>query len=65
MLEIQLKVFIYSWINGQHLRSLPNNELNHICGDYWKKSGLLQESEGPFINVSTEIKTNKLISAAK
>ena len=52
ILKIDLCILIYSWINGQHLRNLPSNELNHICGEFWKKVDILTESEGPFIEVS-------------
>lgn len=39
-------------MNGQHLRALPFEELSKIIGERWKSTGLLTESEGPFIDVS-------------
>ncbi|KAH8497721.1 hypothetical protein H0E87_016850 [Populus deltoides] len=37
------------WMNGQHLRALPSDKLNKLVGERWKSSGILVESEGPFI----------------
>lgn len=37
------------WMNGQHLRALPSDKLNKLVGERWKSSGILAESEGPFI----------------
>ncbi|KAK9004571.1 hypothetical protein V6N11_042036 [Hibiscus sabdariffa] len=36
------------WMNGQHLRALPSEELSKLIGERWKSTGLLTESEGPF-----------------
>ncbi|CAL9768169.1 unnamed protein product [Musa acuminata subsp. burmannicoides] len=43
------------WMNGQHLRSLPPEELLKIFGDRWKCTGVLLESEGIFIKDATEL----------
>ncbi|GLJ16385.1 hypothetical protein SUGI_0277860 [Cryptomeria japonica] len=43
------------WMNGQHLRSLPSDELAKLLGEHWKKSGILSESEGSFIHEATEL----------
>ncbi|URE38992.1 glutamyl-tRNA synthetase [Musa troglodytarum] len=37
------------WMNGQHLRALPPEELLKIFGDRWKCTSVLLESEGIFI----------------
>ncbi|CAL5321527.1 unnamed protein product [Camellia sinensis] len=37
------------WMNGQHLRSLPSEELTKLIGEHWKRTGILTESEGLFI----------------
>ena len=39
-------------MNGQHLRALPFEELTKLIGERWKSTGLLTESEGPFVDVS-------------
>lgn len=39
-------------MNGQHLRALPAEELTKLIGERWKSTGLLTESEGPFVDVS-------------
>lgn len=43
------------WINGQHLRSMPNDELTRMIGDYWKQAGLVAESEGLFVKEAVEL----------
>ncbi|OAY85606.1 Glutamate--tRNA ligase, chloroplastic/mitochondrial [Ananas comosus] len=43
------------WMNGQHLRSLPLDELIEIFGDQWKRTGILVESEGTFVKDATEL----------
>ncbi|RWV94913.1 hypothetical protein GW17_00042510 [Ensete ventricosum] len=42
------------WMNGQHLRALPPEELLKIFGDRWKCTGILLESEGIFIKVNLD-----------
>lgn len=37
------------WMNGQHLRSLPLEELVKIIGSCWKETGILTQSRGSFI----------------
>ncbi|KAG9149892.1 hypothetical protein Leryth_020255 [Lithospermum erythrorhizon] len=39
------------WMNGQHLRSLPQEELNKLLGGCWQNAGLLKESDGLFVEV--------------
>ncbi|KAL9244914.1 hypothetical protein vseg_018628 [Gypsophila vaccaria] len=37
------------WMNGHYLRALPSSELTKIIGDRWKSSGILNISEGQFV----------------
>ncbi|GAB2225039.1 hypothetical protein Drorol1_Dr00005821 [Drosera rotundifolia] len=37
------------WMNGRYLQSLPPNELTRLIGDHWKRSGILNESDGQFV----------------
>lgn len=39
------------WMNGHYLRGLPSNELIKVVGERWKSTGILNESEGHFIEV--------------
>lgn len=39
------------WMNGQHLRALPFEKLTKLIGERWKSTGILTESEGPFVDV--------------
>uniref|UniRef100_A0A0C9RI24 glutamate--tRNA ligase n=1 Tax=Wollemia nobilis TaxID=56998 RepID=A0A0C9RI24_9CONI len=43
------------WMNGQHLRALPVDELAKILGERWKSAGMLSESEGSFVHEATEL----------
>ncbi|KAJ0976147.1 hypothetical protein J5N97_018112 [Dioscorea zingiberensis] len=43
------------WMNGQHLRALPSEELCKILGDRWKTGGILLESEGMFVKEAAEL----------
>ncbi|MFX6572309.1 hypothetical protein ABTG52_04840, partial [Acinetobacter baumannii] len=43
------------WMNGQHLRSLPSEQLNKLVGDRWKSTGILTESEGPFVEEAVQL----------
>ncbi|VFQ99090.1 unnamed protein product [Cuscuta campestris] len=45
----------FRWMNGQHLRSLPLEELVKIIGSRWKDTGILTESEGTFIQEAVVI----------
>ncbi|XP_044509706.1 glutamate--tRNA ligase, chloroplastic/mitochondrial [Mangifera indica] len=38
------------WMNGQHLRALPSEELTKLIGERWKSTGILNESAGPFVD---------------
>lgn len=41
----------FRWMNGQHLRSLPSEELNQIIGERWKDADIVTESQGVFVQV--------------
>ncbi|KAH7654915.1 Glutamate-tRNA ligase bacterial/mitochondrial protein [Dioscorea alata] len=43
------------WMNGQHLRALPSEELVKILGERWKTAGILLESGGMFVKEATEL----------
>ncbi|KAF8405600.1 hypothetical protein HHK36_010507 [Tetracentron sinense] len=43
------------WMNGQHLRALPSEELTKLIGERWKSTGILTESEGLFIKEAAEL----------
>ena len=38
-----------SWMNGQHLRALPDAELAPQLAQVWQESGLLQKTDSPFV----------------
>nr|GEW49653.1 glutamate--tRNA ligase, chloroplastic/mitochondrial [Tanacetum cinerariifolium] len=37
------------WMNGQHLKALPTEELIKTIGEQWRSAGILIESEGLFV----------------
>lgn len=39
-------------MNGHYLRSLPSEELTKAVGEHWKSAGILNESQGDFVEVS-------------
>ncbi|KAK4437543.1 Glutamate--tRNA ligase, chloroplastic/mitochondrial [Sesamum alatum] len=43
------------WMNGQHLRSLPSEELTKLIGERWKSTGMVTESEGSFIEEAVQL----------
>ncbi|KAI5064195.1 hypothetical protein GOP47_0020865 [Adiantum capillus-veneris] len=43
------------WINGQHLRSLPEKALTQMCGEFWEKASLLTVHEGPFVEDAVRV----------
>ncbi|XP_057501385.1 glutamate--tRNA ligase, chloroplastic/mitochondrial-like isoform X1 [Actinidia eriantha] len=43
------------WMNGQHLRSLPSEELIKLIGQHWKSTGILTNSEGQFIEEAVHL----------
>ncbi|XLT13682.1 hypothetical protein HN51_059372, partial [Arachis hypogaea] len=40
----------YRWMNGQHLRARPSQEVTQFIGDRWKASDLFIVSAGPFVD---------------
>ncbi|XP_058743399.1 glutamate--tRNA ligase, chloroplastic/mitochondrial [Vicia villosa] len=43
------------WMNGQHLRARPSEDLNKLIAERWKTSGMLTISEGPFVDESIQL----------
>ncbi|KAL3655617.1 Glutamate--tRNA ligase, chloroplastic/mitochondrial [Castilleja foliolosa] len=43
------------WMNGQHLRSLPSEELIKLIGERWKITGILTESSGSFVEEAVQL----------
>ncbi|KAK7286931.1 hypothetical protein RJT34_22297 [Clitoria ternatea] len=43
------------WMNGQHLRARPSEELTKLIGEHWKTSGILIVSSGPFIDEAVQL----------
>ncbi|EXB40441.1 Glutamate--tRNA ligase [Morus notabilis] len=43
------------WMNGEHLRVIPSEELTKLIGERWKSTGILTESEGPFIEEAVQL----------
>ncbi|KAK4479667.1 hypothetical protein RD792_015196 [Penstemon davidsonii] len=43
------------WMNGQHLRSLPSDNLTKLIGERWKSIGMLMESSGPFVEEAVQL----------
>ncbi|CAN6236929.1 unnamed protein product [Urochloa humidicola] len=43
------------WMNGQHLRSIPPDELIKAFEDQWKHTGILQESDSGFAKEAAEL----------
>ncbi|KAK1307334.1 hypothetical protein QJS10_CPA10g00048 [Acorus calamus] len=37
------------WMNGQHLKAIPQDQLTKVLGEHWKSNGILTESEGMFV----------------
>ncbi|WVZ17582.1 hypothetical protein V8G54_010564 [Vigna mungo] len=43
------------WMNGQHLRGRPLEELTKLIGEYWKTFGIVTVSAGPFIDETVQL----------
>ncbi|XP_004510174.1 glutamate--tRNA ligase, chloroplastic/mitochondrial [Cicer arietinum] len=43
------------WMNGQHLRARPSEELTKLIAERWKTSNLLTVSAGPFVEESIQL----------
>lgn len=48
------------WMNGQHLRNLPDAELESMLGQLWVASGLLSNASSPFVSAAVKIVRNSL-----
>jgi glutamyl-tRNA synthetase len=49
-----------SWMNGQHLRALPEAEMQAMVGERWVASGLLARAESPFAAAALAIVQSSL-----
>lgn len=47
-------LYLSRWMNGQHLRSFPHDEIIKAFEDRWKNTGILQESESGFAKVKSQ-----------
>ncbi|KAJ7968962.1 Glutamate--tRNA ligase [Quillaja saponaria] len=43
------------WMNGQHLRALPSEELTNLIGNRWKSTGTLKVSAGAFVEEAVQL----------
>ncbi|XP_068647534.1 glutamate--tRNA ligase, chloroplastic/mitochondrial [Aristolochia californica] len=43
------------WMNGQHLRAIPSDQLVQMLGEHWKNAGILTESDGMFVKDAAEL----------
>ncbi|KAB2603637.1 glutamate--tRNA ligase [Pyrus ussuriensis x Pyrus communis] len=43
------------WMNGQHLRAPPSEQLTKLIGEQWKSTGILAEAEGSFIEEAVQL----------
>ncbi|WCJ32856.1 Glutamate--tRNA ligase [Euphorbia peplus] len=43
------------WMNGQHLRALPSEKFAKLIGERWKNTGILVDSEGPFVEEAIDL----------
>ena len=48
-------LYFSRWMNVQHLRSFPTDELIKAFEEWWKDIGILQESESGFAKVKTVV----------
>lgn len=44
-----------SWVNGQHLRSLPEQHLLPLVASTWQESGLLAKPDSPFVRAALHV----------
>ncbi|EIE26633.1 non-discriminatory gln-glu-trna synthetase [Coccomyxa subellipsoidea C-169] len=49
-----------SWMNGQYLRALPDEEVISIASSLWTESGLLAKSDSAFVHRAVSILKNSL-----
>lgn len=48
------------WMNGQHLRAMPHEDVAAMLGECWVKCGLLNKEASPFVAEATSIVQNSL-----
>ena len=44
-----------SWMNGQHLRELPDNKVEPLVAQCWQQSGLLHHLASPFVKFAVAV----------
>lgn len=49
-----------SWMNGQHLRSLPEEAMTEMVGGRWAATGLLARADSPFVAAALALVQNSL-----
>lgn len=49
-----------AWMNGQHLRALPREELLAMLGERWTGAGLLVRPASPFVEAAAALVANSL-----
>lgn len=49
-----------AWMNGQHLRALPLEELTKMLGARWVEADLLSRADSPFVAASASLLFNSL-----
>ncbi|CAL8466948.1 g6484 [Coccomyxa elongata] len=49
-----------SWMNGQYLRALPDEEVQSLASSLWIESGLLAKADSAFVRAATSILKNSL-----
>ena len=47
------------WVNGQHLRLLPQEQLTALIGAQWVRAGLTKKADGTFVEVSVQSRMEK------
>lgn len=48
------------WMNGQHLRALPIEEVEAMVGQRWVDGGLLNKAASPFVSAAVAVVQNSL-----
>lgn len=48
------------WMNGQHIRNLPEAELESMLGELWVAAGILNNVSSPFVSAAVKIVRNSL-----
>ena len=47
------------WVNGQHLRLLPEEQLTALIGSQWVQAGLTKRADGMFVEVRGQSAKNE------